>query len=404
MSGINTKYTVTLKVLTPLFIGQGIEKDWVKGIDYIDKDNTLYHLDLSKMRKEGIDMNQLSLLFIKQDTEGVRKLIGDKLAAVSDFQLSLPCTSSNPIRTFFRNQYTQCPTIPGSSLKGAIRSILFTYIRNTEDTYIRNTEKTKNEEEVFGKLRNGGDFMRFIRVGDFAFPKTGSTQLTNTKIYNLHRDKNDQTWLGGWKNDKNKTNKEFEKDRFNTICECISYASEATGTILLSPTLFNALLKYNTELEEKHKNKDVDQKYYERNRIVIRHKDAKKRLLEEDIEYLCGIINRHTMNYLTKELAFFEKFIDGTHANTIKETTDTLLHMFASLQPNECILKLGAGSGFHSITGDWQFDDFVSGELRRDKTHHDNLPKSRKIAITNEGEDDFYGLMGFIKLTFAKKE
>lgn len=401
MSGINTKYTVTLKVLTPLFIGQGIEKDWVKGIDYIDKDNTLYHLDLSKMREEGIDMDQLSLLFIKQDTEGVRKLIGDKLAAVSDFQLSLPCTSSNPIRTFFRNQYTQCPTIPGSSLKGAIRSILFTNMRDP---------KEKKNEEVFGKLKNGGDFMRFIRVGDFAFPETGSTQLTNTKIYNLHRGNNEQPWLGGWKNDKNKTNKEFEQDRFNTICECISYASVATGTILLSPTLFNALLKYSTELEEKHKNKDVDQKYYERNRIVIRHKDAKKRLLEEDIEYLCGIINRHTTSYLKKELAFFKKFKQGDNADLIIEEEEflgsipTILDEIKSLQPNECILKLGAGSGFHSITGDWQFDDFVSGELRRDKTHHDNLPKSRKIAITKKGEKCTFELMGFIKLTFAKKE
>ena len=399
MSGINTKYTVTLKVLTPLFIGQGIEKDWVKGIDYIDKDNTLYHLDLSKMCAEGIDidMDELARLFSEQNAAGVGQLIGDKLADVSDFQLSMPCKSSNPIRTFFRNQYTQCPTIPGSSLKGAIRSILFTYIRNTEET-----KETKNEE-VFGKLRNGGDFMRFIRVGDFAFPITGSTQLTNTKIYNLHRENNEQPWLGGWKNKKN-TNKEFKNEDFNTICECISYASEATGTILLSPTLFNALLKYNTELEQKYKDGKVDQKYYERNRIDIPHKDAKKRLLEEDIKDLCDIINRHTMNYLTKELAFFEKFIDGTHADTIKEAIDTLLHMFASLQPNECILKLGAGSGFHSITGDWQFDDFVSGELRRDKDHQNNLPKSRKIAITQKGEKCTFELMGFIKLTFAKKE
>lgn len=401
MSGINTKYTVTLKVLTPLFIGQGIEKDWVKGIDYIDKDNTLYHLDLSKMREKGIDMNQLSLLFIKQDTEGVRKLIGDKLAAVSDFQLSLPCTSSNPIRTFFRNQYTQCPTIPGSSLKGAIRSILFANMRGSEDT---------RNEAVFGKLKNGGDFMRFIRVGDFAFPKIGSTQLTNTKIYNLHRDNNEQSWLGGWKHDKKNTNKEFKNHGFNTICECISYASEATGTILLSPTLFNALLKYNTELEQKYKDGKVDKKYYENNRIVIPHEDAKKRLLEEDIEYLCDIINRHTTNYLKKELAFFKKFKQGYNADLIIEEEEflgsipTILDEIKSLQPNECILKLGAGSGFHSITGDWQFDDFVSGELRRDKKHPDNLPKSRKIAITNEGEDDFYDLMGFIKLTFAKKE
>ena len=245
--------------------------------------------------------------------------------------------------------------------------------------------------------------MRFIRVGDFAFPITGSTQLTNTKIYNLHRENNEQPWLGGWKNKKN-TNKEFKNEDFNTICECISYASEATGTILLSPTLFNALLKYNTELEQKYKDGKVDQKYYERNRIDIPHKDAKKRLLEEDIKDLCDIINRHTMNYLTKELAFFEKFIDGTHADTIKEAIDTLLHMFASLQPNECILKLGAGSGFHSITGDWQFDDFVSGELRREKDHQNNLPKSRKIAITQKGEKCTFELMGFIKLTFAKKE
>ena len=134
MSGINTKYTVTLKVLTPLFIGQGIEKDWVKGIDYIDQDNTLYHLDLSKMQEADIDMDKLARLFSEQNAAGVGQLIGDKLANVSDFQLSMPCESSNPIRTFFRNQYTQCPTIPGSSLKGAIRSILFTYIRNTEET------------------------------------------------------------------------------------------------------------------------------------------------------------------------------------------------------------------------------------------------------------------------------
>lgn len=401
MSGINTKYTVTLKVLTPLFIGQGIEKDWVKGIDYIDKDNTLYHLDLSKMQEADIDMDKLARLFSEQNAAGVGQLIGDKLANVSDFQLSMPCESSNPIRTFFRNQYTQCPTIPGSSLKGAIRSILFTYIRNTEET--KETKETKNEE-VFGKLRNGGDFMRFIRVGDFAFPETGSTQLTNTKIYNLHRGNNEQPWLGGWKHDTRSTNKEFKDKGFNTICECISNDSTAIGSILLSPTLFNALLKYNTELEQKYKDGKVDQKYYERNRIDIPHKDAKKRLLEEDIKDLCDIINRHTMNYLTKELAFFEKFIDGTHADTIKEAIDTLLHMFASLQPNECILKLGAGSGFHSITGDWQFDDFVSGELRRDKDHQNNLPKSRKIAITQKGEKCTFELMGFIKLTFAKKE
>lgn len=69
---------------------------------------------------------------------------------------------------------------------------------------------------------------------------------------------------------------------------------------------------------------------------------------------------------------------------------------------NSCVIKLSAGAGFHSITGDWQFDDYVSGVLRRDikKPAENSKPKSRKIAITQEGEDTFFDLMGFVKLTF----
>ena len=67
MEGVNLKYNVTAEVLTPLSVGQGSEKDWVEGIDYVVKNGMMYHLDLSKMYAAGIDMERVANLFQKQD-------------------------------------------------------------------------------------------------------------------------------------------------------------------------------------------------------------------------------------------------------------------------------------------------------------------------------------------------
>ena len=150
MEGVNLKYNVTAEVLTPLSVGQGSEKDWVEGIDYVVKNDMMYHLDLSKMYAAGIDMEHVANLFQKQDTEGVHLLIGEKLEQVSDFKMPMTCHSSNPIKTFFRNQLTNRPVLPGSSLKGAIRSVLFTYLRDNE----------RDNASVFGSMKDGSDFNR----------------------------------------------------------------------------------------------------------------------------------------------------------------------------------------------------------------------------------------------------
>ncbi|MCF6357414.1 MAG: cell envelope integrity protein TolA [Draconibacterium sp.] len=68
---------------------------------------------------------------------------------------------------------------------------------------------------------------------------------------------------------------------------------------------------------------------------------------------------------------------------------------------------MSAGSGFHSITGDWQFDDFsIDGVNKpqrgpsRGQLNRKDSAKSRKIAIDG---DAFY-LMGFVKLTILSEE
>ena len=197
MAAVNKKYTITASVLTPISVGQGSETDWVLGVDFVVKNNVMYHLDMKKMQEVGIDIYRMTQLFLQQDPKGMLHLIGNKLEEVSDFRMKMPCFSSLPIKTFFRNQLTGQPVIPGSSLKGAIRSVLFAHFAKEKN--VAEMQKQKSNvlnESVFGSLKDGSDFMRFIQVGDITFP-VHSTEFVNTKIYNLRRP--GQEWEGGWK-------------------------------------------------------------------------------------------------------------------------------------------------------------------------------------------------------------
>ena len=158
--GINEKYNIRLEVITPLSIGAGADN--------------------------GFDLDQISNLFINGDYNGIIQLLSNKLDNVSKKIYDLPAATINPIKSMVKNQLCDTPIIPGSSLKGAIRSALFSYLRSDEE---------KKDTEVFGNMNIGENFMRFIKFSDFDFL---STNLVNTKIFNLQS--SDSGWRGGWKN------------------------------------------------------------------------------------------------------------------------------------------------------------------------------------------------------------
>lgn len=370
---INKKYNVTAKVLTPLSIGQGSEKDWVYGIDYLTKEDEyghlwLYHLDLSKMVAAGVDVNKMAQTFAGGNPGAVNLLVGPKLEKVSDRKMRLPVSSedalSNPIKTFLRNQLTNRPVLAGSSLKGALRSILFTYLREHNE---------RDNKAVFGDMKTGNDFMRFIRVGDFEFEKTG---LVNTKIFNLHLE--GTKWVGGWKRSNVETTNKFDSDKFNTIYECLIPNEESVGSIMFATQLFDGI---------------IEQPYCEKKSQLMKG--------DKSIYNLCTLINKHTLDYINREFAFFEKY-------TVEEGTDDIYNALADLEeectrireeePNSCVLKMSAGSGFHSITGDWQYNDYTdTGVYESGKNAGKKKYKSRKIVVSGSKT---FALMGFVKLTF----
>ena len=372
---INKKYNVTARVLTPLSIGQGAEKDWVYGIDYLTKEDEygnlwLYHLDLSKMVVAGVDVNKMAQTFAGGNPGAVNLLVGSKLEKVSDCKMRLPVSSvevekalSNPIKTFLRNQLTGRPVLAGSSLKGALRSILFTYLREHNE---------RDNKAVLGDMTKGTDFMRFIRVGDFEFEETG---LVNTKIFNLHH--KEPEWVGGWKHSRDNTTCDFNPIGFNTIYECLLPNAVAQGAIMFADSLFERI---------------PQQPYFTKKRELMKGNDA--------IEKLCEIVKDATFDYLNKELNFFIEYWQGSNSTKIRDAINAVMDEIDNCNSNECILKMSAGSGYHSITGDWQYTDYTeaSGHYLNRKQGGE-LPKSRKIAVSGSKA---YSLMGFIKLTFDK--
>lgn len=354
MTMLNKKYDICIEILTPLSIGAGSEKDWTKGLDYVEKDGEVFKLNLHKMIASGIDVNKITSCIEKKDSNGLLQLIGRKLSEVADKKMELPVSSSQDIKSFVKNQLSGLPIVPGSSIKGAVRSILFNHLRINETT----------EKEVFGSSIKGDEFMRFLKFSDVDFDETA---LVNTKIYNL--DKKEGRWIGGWKHSfVEGTNGNYKPTGFNTVYEALVPSQIGYGTLMLSEMAFESL-----GMESHTRGKQ------------------KKELFS--LTNLFKVINEYTRNYLRKEREFFLSYPTDKSDEIVKGIDELLKQI--PIDNSSCLFKMSAGSGFHSITGDWQFDNYVTGTLDRKRNRGNVKPKSRKIAIYKENE---FMLMGFVKI------
>lgn len=346
MEEINLKYPIVLEVLTPLSVGCG--NDLIEGFEYLVKDGEFYLLNLKKLIAAGFAPEKLNFPL---SVSGLRRC---NLADVSDAVKRMPATSSSPVKAQIKNCLSGKPIIPGSSIKGAIRSIMLRYLLNGGKPQNRLDEKN-----YFGSATEGTDIMRFIKFSDAEFD---NYELINTKIYNLRIDNG--LFTGGWKHGREKTSWNFSATGFNTIYEAIMPGSTSDTSLMLSP-----------------------------------YCSAKCGKSLPDIHSLFEIINAHTRNYLSKEISFFSKY-DADKSDEIVDSLKGIRKLIPS-DNSYCIFKLAAGSGFHSITGDWQFDDYSIDDIKNNRGKNQGMfegessSKSRKVAIA----DNHLSLMGFMKMS-----
>lgn len=220
---------IKVEIITPTHIGAGKDNDWVRGADCIVTEDKVYVVDFQKIVAHGISYNTLSNMLIQTDETQLCELLKGKLESVSKYIFPLPEESKNPIKTFLRTQFHNKPIIAGSSLKGAIRSVLFSSFRTNE----------RDCNSVLGSLKDSTDFMRFIQVGDIELQ---STALVNLRLFNLWKEKYNDNWHGGWKHANNYTSAEYLPMGFNTLYECVLPGQTGVGNIKFCDNAFNSIL------------------------------------------------------------------------------------------------------------------------------------------------------------------
>ena len=381
---INQNYEVTLEILTPVHVGGAQDKHWQKYFDFVydPEASEIVVFDRKEVFEAFDDFQQDD--YIEALSNGtIDRFVRDEgnLATLTrKVKYTFPArydSNQDEIKAHIRQGGDDKPYIPGSSLKGAIRSILFKSVHakwgerwgNNSRDYLKN---------AFGQ-RTDSNWMRLLRVTDGAFEKT---MLYSTKIFNLY---GKNRWRAGWKHGRGKTSDRFEEEGFVTVYETLEPGAKQTIRIGFGDTLLNLVEK------KKHKHEKLAKDY----------QNAHYYVKPNALDTLFDVINEHTKAHIDKEMKFFEN--EDFELQDIEIILDQLYDIYEAIPADNssCILRLGAGSGFHSITGDWKYKDYSRTlsipERRGSREIH---YKSRKFAFENDGIDGFSFLpMGFVRLT-----
>ncbi len=253
------------------------------------------------------------------------------------------------------------PYIPGSSIKGAIRTAIVAALApklpNVNLGYGNKLSAKNVEQTLFGSNVNE-DIFRFIQVGDAYFNKGVeiSTRLVNINI---------------------RTKKEFWDDSKSQLIEAISAGQSTTFQ-----------LKVMSDYHQWAKKQGTD-------------RFSLKNLTEEmnSIPNLFHTINQHTQRLIEEEIEFWTDYKeDDSVAEYLERMNEMHKETINCKSGESCILRIGHASGWRFITGGWtehlkNFKTDVIPASRRNNDRYSEypFPKSRRL-------DEYGDLLGFVKL------
>lgn len=370
MEIINDNYIVHLEVLSPLHIGGATEKHLKKGLDYFYNNGLVYVIDehklLNMLLEKKEDISTYSNL-LASDMYKLQSYLFDKLKIkyedIAKKTMAITSIPNDEMKILGRNGFGT-PYVAGSSIKGAIRSVLFHHLYKGGSN-----NDSRVDEQVFGRIDN--NLMRFLRITDAVFLKEDS-ELLKTKI--LSRKGNRQTW----KHKRVGSTEKFDDNSFTTTYECFARNSIASFRIGFASKAKELIDSFNSGSRDRNQQR------------LPRH--INKIITKQPLTNLFNKINSYTKEHIRREIQFFE-------LNSTRETEQVVEYLKELkeqiLDDNDvCILRLASGSGFHGITGDWQYENHV-----KTLDSHENRYKTRRLAFErrNKNEFQFYPF-GFVKL------
>jgi len=377
---------VKIKTLSPVHIGSGI--DLQSNIEFLIDDDRLAIIDEKKVLNiigEEYINNWVTIINNRENLFEYLKLRKSniKLSDIDKRKMEVYCSDLQNKKTLKEQLHNAQgnATIPGSSIKGAIRTAIISYLVEKE------TERVKN---IINKKRN------FLNGKGLKW-NLKAFQEVESEILN-------QLLSNSFKPDANRnifrflqvTDAYFYYETYASNLQVLNLQGNGWG-IKNSSDQLTELIGQDCESEIRIK---INQKLLEEN---INRKEIKSDTsFLNSIEKLFGIINIHTKYLLKKEIDFWKhesKYPDSV--NYYIENMEKLFEETGKCKKEEAVLRIGGGSGWDSITGAWAktnqklFSDdewFQLSKLLNKGRDVEYFPKTRKI------DEDGYPL-GFIKLS-----
>lgn len=374
---IGEKIPCSIEVLSPVHIGSGVKL--AKDIDFTYTNDTVTIVPQSEL------MN-----YLEQNPDEMQKFIegGYKLEKLTIGSLGkkYPINGERvfDISEFERNGFGK-PYIPGSSIKGSLRTIILKQVfddleENEKQNLLGLVNNPKKEwasepivKKIFGEDSNH-NLMRTLEIFDAEFE---DVDLLKVLILSLT---NDQGTSFGWKQ-MSRPPKNVDNPKYATsiFVEALPTGSKGYFSISLSNFLFN-----NPTAQSELKFSETSL---------------------SNINSLISTINKYSIEKLNSEKKFFENLNSSKKLNELINHIKLLIDEHSKLKADEFMMRLSWGSGWKGMTGDFINDldkdekikwiEFFRKKYQMGKRDFPIFPKTRRIVF--EDDKPKY-LTGWIKV------
>ncbi|MCU7496194.1 MAG: type III-A CRISPR-associated RAMP protein Csm5 [Ignavibacteria bacterium] len=376
---LGAKIICSIELLSPVHIGSGIKLS--RGLDFLSENSSTIIISPS-----------ILMDYLRSDREELENFIsgGYKLQMLKHLpegrKYNVKCNSSDILQ--FERNGNSLPYLPGSSIKGALRTILFKCFlmgmdkedrcRLLESINPKNKESADKEitKKIFGNLPNN-NFMRILQIGDAMFEE-GSMELF--KIYIMNMTDSSKPCFA-WKNVRRKLNTLSPNDATPVHAEMLQAGSAANFSIKIENFLF------------------------ENPQAIAELGFASRKLT---IENLSEEVNRYSREMLESELKFFQSFKNPLLRHLEAELArimETIPPENSEQSKKEMVLRLGWGTGWKSMTGNWideQSLKIIRPDMQLGRAGMP-FPKTRKIIFEDNEPAQVPGWVK-IRLNSAIKE
>lgn len=259
------------------------------------------------------------------------------------------------------------PYIPGSSIKGAIRTALLSAIINSgpnrynlnDVNHFGKIGSSNIEKKIFGDVQNS--LFKYLRVGDAIFEKGSEIVIDEINL-----------------NIRNNTDNLIDKSKLQSI-EVISNDYESECNITLALNNYRLASNNNSSI------KPLPNEMQSMSSIFNTVNNHTKKLIEEDIKFWADI---------SQEKDGADDYIDSLKG-IVQDVEECK-------SGKECVLRVGHASGWRFTTGAWteQYPWFKTNVVPASRPNYRryqeyDFPKSRRIESNND-------VLGFIKLSIIE--